>query len=55
VLVVRGFERSRAGAAPAGGARSMAVLVVAAIFSLLVYFAFTRGLDLPLPAAAWNR
>ena len=49
VMVARAFGRLRAGAA--SRKPSLAVLIVAPAFCLLVYFAFTRGLDLPLPEA----
>ena len=52
VMVVRAFSRLQAGGTtPASRRPSMAVLIVAPAFCLLVYFAFTRGLDLPLPEA----
>ncbi len=59
VMVARAFDRSRSAATSAGPSRRpAAVLIVAAAFSLLVYLAFTRGLDLPLPEArlwSWMR
>ena len=52
VMVVRAFSRLQSdGATPASRRPSMAVLLVAPAFCLLVYIAFTRGLDLPLPEA----
>ena len=59
VMVARGFDRSRSAGTSAGPARpSPAVWIVAPAFCLLVYLAFTRGLDLPLPEArlwSWMR
>jgi hypothetical protein len=50
VMVARAFSRLRSdGTTPASRMPSMAVLIVAPAFCLLVYFAFTLGLDLPLP------
>jgi putative tricarboxylic transport membrane protein len=62
VMVVRAFSRLQSGGTtPASrrpstfgqafSARPWAVLIVAPAFCLLVYVAFTRGLDLPLPEA----
>jgi putative tricarboxylic transport membrane protein len=52
VMVVRAFGRLQSDRAiPSSRRPSMAVLIVAPAFCLLVYFAFTRGLDLPLPEA----
>jgi putative tricarboxylic transport membrane protein len=52
VMVARAFSRPRSGeAAEASRTPSLAVLIVAPAFCLLVYFAFTHGLDLPLPEA----
>jgi len=52
VMVVRAFSRLQSDRAnPASRRPSPVVLIVAPAFCLLVYFAFTRGLDLPLPEA----
>lgn len=52
VMVVWAFSRLQSDRAiPASRRPSPAVLIVAPAFCLLVYFAFTRGLDLPLPEA----
>lgn len=52
IMVARAFSRLRSdGTTPDSRKPSMAVLIVAPAFCLLVYFAFTRGLDLPLPEA----
>ena len=49
VTIVRAFDRAR------GFSRGYAVtLAIGSLFSLVVYLAFTRGLDLPLPGP-WTR
>jgi putative tricarboxylic transport membrane protein len=57
VIVARAFERLSSGTASAGR-RARTIWFVAPIFCLVVYIAFTRGLDLPLPEArflTWMR
>ena len=59
IIVARAFGRLRSDGTPAASPRPyVTVLIVAPAFCLLVYFAFTRGLDLPLPEArlwSWMR
>jgi putative tricarboxylic transport membrane protein len=58
IIVARAFGRLRSDGTTAAAKSHMTVLIVAPAFCLLVYFAFTRGLDLPLPEArlwSWMR
>ena len=59
IIVARAFGRLRSDGTTAASPKShVTVLIVAPAFCLLVYFAFTRGLDLPLPEArlwSWMR
>jgi putative tricarboxylic transport membrane protein len=54
VAIARAFDRTSIDAArTASGKRLTKTMAIAAVFSLAVYLAFTRGLDLPLPVGAW--
>ena len=58
IIVARAFGRLRSDGTTAAAKSHVTVLIVAPAFCLLVYFAFTRGLDLPLPEArlwSWMR
>ncbi len=49
VAIARAFDQE-----PRSGRRYAAIVVTGTLFSLVVYLAFTRGLDLPLPGP-WTR
>ena len=58
IIVARAFGRLRSDGTTAASQSYVTVLIAAPAFCLLVYFAFTRGLDLPLPEArlwSWMR
>ena len=58
IIVARAFGRLRSDGTTAASQSYVTVLIAAPVFCLLVYLAFTRGLDLPLPEArlwSWMR